>query len=49
MKAFVFMSYGPPEGLRLTEVEKPTPKADEVLVKVMAVSLKDLGCGCPGG
>jgi NADPH:quinone reductase-like Zn-dependent oxidoreductase len=31
--------YGPPETLRITEVEKPAPAADEVLVKVLAVSV----------
>jgi NADPH:quinone reductase-like Zn-dependent oxidoreductase len=39
MKAFVWERYGPPEALRLAEVEKPTPEADEVLVKVLGVSV----------
>ena len=39
MKAFILEKYGPPETLRIAEVEKPAPAADEVLVKVLAVSV----------
>jgi NADPH:quinone reductase-like Zn-dependent oxidoreductase len=39
MKAFIYQKYGPPETLRLAEVDKPAPDADEVLVKVLAVSV----------
>jgi NADPH:quinone reductase-like Zn-dependent oxidoreductase len=39
MKAMVNMKYGPPDVLELAEVDKPTPKDDEVLLKVHAASV----------
>lgn len=39
MKAVVYTEYGPPSGLQVKEVEKPTPADDEVLIKLVAVSL----------
>jgi NADPH:quinone reductase-like Zn-dependent oxidoreductase len=39
MKAFRCERYGPPQSLRVVEVEKPVPKADEVLVNVRAASI----------
>jgi NADPH:quinone reductase-like Zn-dependent oxidoreductase len=39
MKAFIYEKYGPPETLRMAEVDKPVPNADEALVKVLAVSV----------
>lgn len=39
MRAFVYDRYGGPEVLRLTEIERPTPRAGQVRVRVQASSI----------
>jgi NADPH:quinone reductase-like Zn-dependent oxidoreductase len=45
LKAIVYPTYGGIDALQLQDVEKPTPRPDEVLVKVHAVSINDWDFG----
>ncbi len=42
MKAVLFPKYGSPDVLQLTEVEKPTPTENQVLIKVIAAAVNPL-------
>lgn len=39
MKAIVYTQYGLPDELQFKDVEKPTPKDNEILIKVHTASL----------
>jgi NADPH:quinone reductase-like Zn-dependent oxidoreductase len=44
MKAIVYKKYGSPDVLELSEVEKPIPEPNEVLIKVFATTVTKADC-----
>ena len=44
MKAIVYTKYGSPDALQVKDVEKPTPRGDEVLIRVHAAEVTKTDC-----
>jgi NADPH:quinone reductase-like Zn-dependent oxidoreductase len=49
LKAIIFETYGPPSVLQLREVEAPTPRDHQVLIKVHATTVSSVECAMRNG
>jgi NADPH:quinone reductase-like Zn-dependent oxidoreductase len=45
VKAVVYERYGPPEVLRVEDVDRPVPKDDEMLIRIRATTVNRTDCG----